>query len=207
MRPAPILRLSLVLVCLLLLMACTRNPLGMSDAEWQALTPQQQMDAREKQAAIDIEQERLDNEQRIRMAQIAAAEREKQRRQDIAAGMIAEITPEQPLCIGGSRCGGGESRIILPLRTLASVDYIRFLADDRVGNKHDGVALIYADEQLAERVDIKKHKQWHEAFIGKVARNIIIRPETDDELRIYHIKIYGQAMDSGNVQYHIIKQQ
>lgn len=189
----------------MLLCACTRNPLGMTDDEWQGLSSEQQMVAREKQAKLDIEQQKLDEERRARVAAAEAAKREEQHRSDLAAGMILEIVPQTPICLGGSRCGGIDSRVILPLKALASVDYIQFLADDNIGDKHDAVAHFYADDQFAERVDIKKIRQWHEVFIGKTARNIVIRPEGDDELRIYHIKVFGQKHDSGNEQFIIIR--
>lgn len=41
------------LVLALLIAACARYPLGMTEAEWQRLTPQQQYDARLQQADID----------------------------------------------------------------------------------------------------------------------------------------------------------
>ncbi|UZP66903.1 hypothetical protein N1030_15015 [Desulfovibrio mangrovi] len=201
----PFIRFILFAALAALLCACVRNPLGMTDEEWQGLSSQQQMEAREKQAKLDLEQQRLEDERRARVAAAEATMREEQRKKDLAAGMIMEIIPQKPICIGGSRCGGSDTRIILPLKALASVDYILFLADDNIGDRHDAVVHFYADDQFAERVDIKKRKQWHEAFIGKMARNIVIRPEGDDELRIYHIKIFGQKHDSGNEQFIIIR--
>lgn len=195
----------LVLLLLIFLLGCNRNPLGMSDEEWLRLTPQEQSQARQKQIEYDLRQQQIESENRIRMAEAEARRQEAQHAQDIENGLIAELSPKQPICIGGSRCGGSESQIIIPLHALMNIDVIQFRADDAIGNKQDGVALLYADDQLIQRIDIKKRTQWHEVFVGKTARNIVIRPETDDEIRFYTIKLFGQAINSGSVQYHIIR--
>ncbi len=44
-------------VCALLLTACTSYPLGMSEEQWLALTPEQQYDAQLKQAELDRQRE------------------------------------------------------------------------------------------------------------------------------------------------------
>lgn len=44
-------------VCALLLTACISYPLGMSEAQWLALTPEQQYDAQLKQAELDRQRE------------------------------------------------------------------------------------------------------------------------------------------------------
>ncbi|MBJ6909051.1 hypothetical protein JG661_07000 [Vibrio cholerae] len=44
-------------VCALLLTACASYPLGMSEAQWLALTPEQQYDAQLKQAELDRQRE------------------------------------------------------------------------------------------------------------------------------------------------------
>jgi hypothetical protein len=46
-------RIVLAVLAGLLIAACARYPLGMTEAEWQRLTPQQQFEARQQQAEID----------------------------------------------------------------------------------------------------------------------------------------------------------
>lgn len=76
-------RLSLLLTALIIITACASYPLGMSEDEWNRLSPQQQLDARERQA-------RLEQDERQRRAEVARQraeqEREEQRRyQDMLA--------------------------------------------------------------------------------------------------------------------------
>ena len=70
----PALNLALASLALLLA-ACQSNPLGMSDEEWARLTPEQQMQARMKQA--DVNQANADRRAagRRRRALLVAEER------------------------------------------------------------------------------------------------------------------------------------
>lgn len=58
-----------ILLCLALAACAIRYPLNMSEAEWTRLTPQQQLEAREKQAKFDQENYRLRMEQEARLAE------------------------------------------------------------------------------------------------------------------------------------------
>lgn len=65
----------LILASALLLTACaTTYPLGMSEDEWNRLNPAQQLDARQKQAAID----QAERERRAHAARLAAEEERRQ---------------------------------------------------------------------------------------------------------------------------------
>ena len=66
-------RWAAALLCCAVLAACTSYPLGMAEAEWLRLTPEQQLQAREKQLEVD----RL-SEQR-RLVEAAARQEEAQR--------------------------------------------------------------------------------------------------------------------------------
>lgn len=67
------------LAALLLTGCMTSYPLGMSEDEWERLSPQQQLDARERQAELD----QRERERRAEAARIAAEEerRERERRE------------------------------------------------------------------------------------------------------------------------------
>lgn len=67
---------------LLILAACGPSfPLGMTEAEWQALSPEQQLQARQQQASIDAERQRQrEVERAARAAEAAAAERAERER-------------------------------------------------------------------------------------------------------------------------------
>ena len=67
-------RLSVFLLLLILLSGCAIHPLGLSTAEWEAMTPAGQQQARAEQAAIDAERRRV-REERQRQQQEAEQER------------------------------------------------------------------------------------------------------------------------------------
>ncbi|KAA1053828.1 hypothetical protein [Azospirillum argentinense] len=58
-----LIQLAAVSVVILGLAACARYPLGMSEADFRALTPEQQLEARTKQAELDVAEERRQAEQ------------------------------------------------------------------------------------------------------------------------------------------------
>lgn len=65
----------LTLASVFLLTACANNyPLGMSEDEWNRLTPAQQLDARQQQATID----QAERERRAQAARLAAEEERRQ---------------------------------------------------------------------------------------------------------------------------------
>ena len=85
------LRFGLLLVLsMVVLVGCSSNPLGMSDAEWEALTPQQQLVARTKQAELD-EQARLRREQ-ARIAKEAEQARLENLRHNAPRGEVVQCT-------------------------------------------------------------------------------------------------------------------
>lgn len=83
---------SVLAVCAaLLLAACGPSyPLGMSEAEWSALTPEQQLDARERQMAIDIERraERERRQQELERQRAAEEQAERERIERIIAQRV-----------------------------------------------------------------------------------------------------------------------
>ena len=67
----------LALLCLFMLVGCISfHPLGITDSEWNALTPEQKMDAREKQAQINVQKKQAKAD-REAAAQAASSERYK----------------------------------------------------------------------------------------------------------------------------------
>lgn len=179
------------------LIACgSRYPLRMSEAEWQQLNPAQQLAAREKQAELDLERQRL-YEQRWR--ELERQQRQAERLQlaaDRAAGMLLLFNPHVPVCIGGQRCGrDAENELILPLQGLAQVDQIVFSADDRVGSKRNGVLQVLGDRHVASApIDIKKSGKTHQIFIGLPVRTIRLRAMSDDEIHIHWVKVFGSRI-------------
>ncbi|EXJ09062.1 MULTISPECIES: hypothetical protein [Nitrincola] len=66
-----------VLICIFLLSACASFPLGMNEAEWQSLTSEQQLKARQQQAELDKAAEiRRSAEAAARKAEVAKHEAE-----------------------------------------------------------------------------------------------------------------------------------
>ena len=75
MRVQTIISSLLVLFCFSLIAGCISfHPLGMSNSEWNALTPQQKMEAREKQAQINAQKKQAKAD-REAAAQAASAKR------------------------------------------------------------------------------------------------------------------------------------
>lgn len=82
------------LLGLMLLSGCASYPLGMSEQEWQALTPQQQLDAREKQSELDQKAaERRAAEARLE------AEREAQQQAELAQRKANAAYGERVQCV------------------------------------------------------------------------------------------------------------
>jgi hypothetical protein len=197
--------LSLVscLACLLLLVfalaGCASHPFGMSDEDWNQLTPEQKLEATKQD-----ERNRLDRET-LRRAEAQRAE-EEQLQRDLAAGMIYQFSPDRAYCIGGDKCPRENfSELILSLQRLANVDRVVFCADDRIGRKHEGRISVYADDVLvAGSIDMKRKDTWYQVLVARPARNITLRAMGDDEVEIGQVKIYG-SWAVGEQRYLIVK--
>ncbi|MCH8502569.1 MAG: hypothetical protein LAT77_11750 [Aliidiomarina sp.] len=64
------LQMALIVMMTALLWACSSNPLGMSDDEWDALTPEQKLEARQEQARLEQRRRELASiEERARQEQ------------------------------------------------------------------------------------------------------------------------------------------
>ncbi|OEU71018.1 MAG: hypothetical protein BA863_07680 [Desulfovibrio sp. S3730MH75] len=202
------------LFCLFLmfshLTACSSHPLSMPDEEWAALTPHQKMEAREKQATIDLERQKLAVEREEKYLEHKKQQRKQVLEQDIAKGLIAEFHPENYVCFGGDKCrrrNDEEKRneIVISLRALANIDYIQIYADDRYGSKHDGVLGVNADHYRVEIIDLSKRTKWYKVFVGRIARNIVLKAETDDEIRLFRLKVFGSKVPNEQLQYQVIE--
>ncbi|XPV75953.1 MAG: hypothetical protein ACNI27_15145 [Desulfovibrio sp.] len=180
----------ILLLSILLLAACASHPLGLSDAEWQAMSPAEKLEASKEQAKLDEQRQIRLAAERERRAKLEAEQAQKQYERDIASGMLLR---EDDVCLGGSKCPGEQKNmLILSLGDFAYIDKIIFYADDRVGRKHDGKISIFADRfKISENIDIKKSGQEHTIFVGRAARNIVIKAVNDDEVRFRYIKIFG----------------
>jgi len=180
------------LALLLLLLGCATHPLGMSDEEWNQLTPEQKLEARKQDEQNRLEREKLRQEERQR-------KEEEQRARDIADGMILEFSPDAPYCIGGDRCPRGSfPEIILSLKQYADVDKILFYADDNIGRKHEGKVTVLADGvPVARNIDIDRHGTWYQVLVARPARNITLRAVGDDEVSVRIVKVYGSWIRNG----------
>jgi hypothetical protein len=196
------LKLSALLACcvfLLLLTACATHPLGMSDEEWNQLTPEQQLEARkqDEQNRLERERMRLEEERQRKDAQL---------RQDLADGMILSFNPDRAYCMGGDKCGRDSfDQLILSMQRMAEVDRVMFYADDNIGTKHDALVSVYADDVLvAQDIDVKRSGKWHQVLVARPARNITLRAQGDDEVNIHQVKVYGSWL-KGDADYLIVK--
>ncbi len=181
------------------LVACAHFPLGMSEAEWNRLSTEQQLDARKEQAALDQERA-LAREKARQEREAREAEQERlQYERDVARGMIAQF---DEVCMGGSRCPDRDKKMhIYSLREFAYVDKVELTAHDNVGNKHGATLALYADNQLiVENLDIKRNGSTQTIFVGAVARNILLKVRNDDEVKVQQLKVFGQSLASGTTQ-------
>lgn len=188
----------------LFMVGCAHYPLGMSEAEWNRLSPAQKLEARKEQAALD-QQRALEREKlRLEREALEVERARKQRERDLAEGMIHRFGP---VCFGGSRCPDRDRKgYVYSLGKLAYVDKVVFTAHDNIGNKHGPTIDIRADDKLvAEDVDIKRNGSTRTIFVGKVARNIVVSIHSDDEVEIEEMKVFGQYLDTGEAQILIIQ--
>ncbi|MCC5854130.1 MAG: hypothetical protein JJU10_00420 [Idiomarina sp.] len=90
------LRATFIILCGIGLSACSSNPLGMSDAEWERLSPEQQLEARARQAELDeaAADRRARIEQAKREEEARARAEYQQRRADARRGDIIQCVIE-----------------------------------------------------------------------------------------------------------------
>lgn len=62
----------ITLLACFIITGCNSYPLGMTEDEWLSLTPTEQSEAREKQAAINLEKRRIDAAKEVELARIEA---------------------------------------------------------------------------------------------------------------------------------------
>ncbi len=195
---------------LLVLLGCSSRPLGLSDQEWAELSAQQKIEAKEKQDAIDLEKQKLVAERERVYLEQKKQQRKQELEQDIAKGLIAEFHPTNYVCFGGDKCrrrNDEEKRneVVISLRALTNIDYIQIYADDRYGNKHDGVLGVNADHYRIESLDLSKRTKWYQVFVGRAARNLVLKAETDDEIRLFRVKVFGSKIPNEQLQYRVIE--
>ena len=105
-----------LLVALLFALGCESYPMGMSKEEWVLLSPEQQAQARQQQAAIDAENRRIAAEEEARQRQIDADEHARRqaelehRYSHARYGDIVSITVE-----GGQMKFSGDHRTYEPV--------------------------------------------------------------------------------------------
>jgi len=193
-----------LLAALMLITGCAHYPLNLTEEEWERLTPQQQLDARERQTKLDHEHALAREKMRMEQAAKEAEQARLEEEQDIDAGMIARFSE---ICMGGSRCPDPDKdEHIYSLRQFVYVDKIVFTADDNIGKKHNATVNIFADRlPIAENVDIKRQGSEQTIFVGEITRNIIFRINSDDEVRIHQLKVFGSPFKIDKPQVIITK--
>ncbi len=198
-------------IVLLSIAACASHPLGIPDEEWTALNSQQKFEARKKQAALDLKARELAVEREKRRNAERIVQRQEEYDQDIANGLIAEFYPQDYACFGGDKCRRNRDEekrdeIVIPLHALSNIDVIQIYADDRVGSKHEGVLGVSADRFKVKKIDLSDRTKWHQIFVGRTARNIVLKAETDDEIRVFRVKVFGSRIPNNQLKYNIIEQ-
>lgn len=187
----------IVLVMTQLAACVAMYPLGMTEQEWNRLSPVQQLEAREKQAELDAQR------RRERIAQQERKEREERQRRQAMLDDPNLLDFREDFCFGGEKCpdGNRESGHVLYLGGRAYVDSVEFEADDMIGHRTGGRVAVYADRHLvADNLDILRRGSHYRVRVGRICRNIILRAETDDEVRVHWIAVYGDrdGMRSGS---------
>jgi len=195
-----------LIILLFVLSGCASHPLGLSDEEWASLTPQEKIEAQEKQASIDLENRKLAIEREKLYLEQKKQQRMQEFERDVANGLIAEFNPANYVCFGGDKCRrrndeAKSDEIVISLRGLTNIDYVQIYADDRYGNKHDGVLGVYADRFKVESIDLEKRTKWYQAFVGRIARNLVLKAETDDEIRLFRVKVFGSKVADDQLKY------
>lgn len=99
-------------------------------------------------------------------------------------------------CIGGSQCGGRNSRIRIPLYG-RPVESLRFYARDDIGERADGALQIRIDDEyISYSLDIKREGRTHELDTKNIAGDYLyIEPSGNDEVEIKDIRIRFRERD------------
>ncbi|HYC92545.1 MAG TPA: hypothetical protein VEO54_25280 [Thermoanaerobaculia bacterium] len=99
-------------------------------------------------------------------------------------------------CIGGSTCGGRNSRIRIPIYG-RPVESLRFYARDDIGERADGSLQIRIDDEyISYSLDIKREGRTHELDTKNIAGDyLIIEPAANDEVEITDIRIRFRERD------------
>ena len=99
-------------------------------------------------------------------------------------------------CIGGSTCGGRNSRIRIPIYG-RPVESLRFYARDDIGERADGSLQIRIDDEIITySLDIKREGRTHELDPKNIAGDfLIIEPSANDEVEIKDIRIRFRERD------------
>ena len=99
-------------------------------------------------------------------------------------------------CIGGSTCGGRNSRIRIPIYG-RPVESLRFYARDDIGERADGSLQIRIDDEIITySLDIKREGRTHEIDTKNIAGDfLIIEPSANDEVEIKDIRIRFRERD------------
>lgn len=203
--PTAIFQFAILMFAILLLAGCAHYPLGMPEEEWHRLTPQQQLDARKEQAALDLERYRVRETARIEEAVINADKARLRHEQDIAEGMVSHFGP---VCFGGSRCPNGKSKgHVYTLGGFVFVDKIELTAHDDIGSHHEATISIAVDNRMIRRtLNIDNRGRTHTIFIGAVARNIVLKVRKNDEVVVEELKVFGERLNGDNARI-LIQQQ
>lgn len=45
----------------------------------------------------------------------------------------------------------------------------------------------------------------HQVFVGRTARNTVLKAETDDEIRLFRVKFFGSKIPNDQLQYRVIE--
>jgi hypothetical protein len=93
-------------------------------------------------------------------------------------------------CIGGSQCGGRNSRIRIPIHG-RPVESLRFYARDDIGERADGSLQIRIDDEyITYSLDIKREGRTHEIDTKNIAGDFLyIEPAGNDEVEVKDIRI------------------
>lgn len=191
--------LLLLVAALFLLTGCATHPLGMSDEEWNRLTPEQQLRARQTEEANQLKRQELRAKEEQR-------KKKEQARKNKAEGLLYRYHPKQAYCMGGDKCPKGNyGELILSLNRMAYVDKIEIHVDANVGRKHNGRLSVFADRvRVAHDIKLGRKGEWHQILVARKARNITLRAQGNDEVRVHVVKVYGTWAKPGK-QYIIVK--
>lgn len=186
-----------------LMLGCSLHPLGISDEEWNQMTPAQKLEAHKQEEANRLERMRLRQQEEARRQEEQKRQEELELQRDLANGMLMQYHPDVPRTIGGKN--NDVEELILSLQRPAYVDRVVFHADDMIGKHHEGKVSVYADGVLIKKkIHVKKRGKWHDVLVSRLARNISFRA-FDDEVHINRVKVYGSWAAQGDTQYYFFR--